>query len=356
MRYIKPLVRFRATALLIILLAVFFPNQWLGATHPEFTEIMPLATKSLLLDLQVLEDKIITVGERGHVLISRDHGISWEQILVPTRVTLTGVYFSNQYQGWIVGHDGVILHTADGGRAWIHQGGDPDPETSYQDVYFLNSKRGFVVGAYGIYRMTNDGGKTWQAEWIDEEELHFNKISQGLDSYLYIAGESGTLLRSLDNGASWKRIDSPYHGSFYGLIFIQDTTMLIYGLRSKVFRTADHAESWKQIPMYPEVLITSGVKIDSGDIILAGLGGNFFISRNQGKSFKHWQISRIKGSAEIASTRDGAIISVGKNGIHRFKPPSESDFFDHCSTPGFNNYKEPLNNHIRFILYSPILQ
>ena len=52
-----------------------------------------LATRSLLLDAQRIEQTLVTVGEWGHILLSADNGVSWEQAQVPTRATLTGVHF-----------------------------------------------------------------------------------------------------------------------------------------------------------------------------------------------------------------------------------------------------------------------
>ena len=53
-----------------------------------------LAEKSLLLDVVSVEGLVVAVGERGHVLRSEDSGKSWHQAEVPTRATLTGVFFS----------------------------------------------------------------------------------------------------------------------------------------------------------------------------------------------------------------------------------------------------------------------
>ena len=73
------------------------------------SQVQPLAEKSLLLDIHKIgESKLIAVGERGHVLISRD-GNTWQQISVPSVATLTRAFFLNDKLGWIVGHDATIL-------------------------------------------------------------------------------------------------------------------------------------------------------------------------------------------------------------------------------------------------------
>ena len=52
--------------------------------------LMPLATRSLLLD-GARVGAGLAVGERGHILVSRDDGATWIQTAAPTRATLTAV-------------------------------------------------------------------------------------------------------------------------------------------------------------------------------------------------------------------------------------------------------------------------
>ena len=50
--------------------------------------------------------------------MSTDGGATWKQSAVPVSSDLTAVYFVDENRGWTVGHDGVVLHTDDGGDAW----------------------------------------------------------------------------------------------------------------------------------------------------------------------------------------------------------------------------------------------
>src|SRR5687768_9473515 len=73
------------------------PND--GANRPA--EIEPLAEGSLLLDLAFAGQRLVAVGERGHVMLSDDHGATWRQAKsVPTRVLLTAVFFVDSEYGW----------------------------------------------------------------------------------------------------------------------------------------------------------------------------------------------------------------------------------------------------------------
>ena len=79
---------------------------------------MKKAATSLLLDVASAGDRLVEVGERGHILYSDNKGQSWVQARVPTSVMLTRVFFVTPTMGWAVGHDGNVLFTQDGAVTW----------------------------------------------------------------------------------------------------------------------------------------------------------------------------------------------------------------------------------------------
>src|SRR5690554_5819590 len=72
-----------------------------------------LAQESLLNDATRAGDRIVAVGERGHVIYSDDEGQTWTQAQVPVSVTLNAVDFGSDSSGWVVGHSGVVLHRSE---------------------------------------------------------------------------------------------------------------------------------------------------------------------------------------------------------------------------------------------------
>ena len=86
-----------------------------GATAPQASIMARLAPRSLLLDAVERGPLWIAVGERGHILVSRDGATTWTQAPVPTRVMLTGIWMHDDRLGWAVGHDETILRTR---RRW----------------------------------------------------------------------------------------------------------------------------------------------------------------------------------------------------------------------------------------------
>lgn len=288
----------------------------------ESSEPAPLAAKSLLLGVTRAGPNLVAVGDRGHILLSKNDGRNWTQCAVPTRAMLTGVSFPDALHGWVVGHDGVILNTVDGGQTWSRQDSTEDLETIFLDVLFLDDLRGFAVGAYGRFLGTQDGGKTWKPRTPAQHDIHYNRISVDSSHRLFLAGESGSLLISTDAGLSWKESAVPYDGSLFGYIPADGDVGVLHGLRGHIFTTRDLGETWEPHASEIKALIMGGTRLRSGWIVLGGQGGNFFISRDHGTSFTHWKPAGFVGNvAALTEAEDGAVVVVGDAGTTRLILP-----------------------------------
>lgn len=302
-----------------LLLGLLFASTVTGA---ETSEPAPLAPKSLLLAVARAGDKLVAVGDRGHVLLSSDQGRSWTQSVVPARALLTGVSFPDARHGWAVGHDGVILATTDGGQTWKRQDAGRDLETVYLDVHFRDITSGFAIGAYGKFMVTADGGKTWTAAHPSEDEVHYNRLTAGADGTLYLAGEGGLLLISRDGGKKWTRSEVPYDGSLFGALPLDKNRVIVYGLRGHILRSEDQGDNWTDESNQLQVLIMGGTRLSTGRIVLAGQGGNFFVSHDRGVTFDHWKPADFGTSvAAVIETGDGALLTVGEAGAVRINLP-----------------------------------
>ncbi len=103
------------------------------------------------------------VGGDGTILHTADGGQSWQRQVSETREYLTSVTFTADGQrGWAVGLGGAILHTADGGQSW--QGQVSGTGTHLNSVIFMvDDQRGWVVGSDSTILLTVNGGKSWQS-------------------------------------------------------------------------------------------------------------------------------------------------------------------------------------------------
>lgn len=283
----------------------------------NWAEPAALAAESMLLDAAVDGARLIAVGERGHVLTSDDGGASWTQARVPTRSMFNAMAVAEGGRIWVVGHDAVIVHSADGGKSWSRQFYAPDLETPLLDVWFENASHGLAVGAYGLFLETHDGGKTWNRRDVDEEERHWNAITESADGTLYVAAEFGIVFRSRDKGKSWDALTTPYEGTFFGVLALSDGAVLIFGLRGNVYRSADNGQTWQHIKTDTTASLLNGIQCADGPVIIVGLSGSVLISRDSGASFTTTYRPDRLGIASLIELNSGALLLFGKDGVSR---------------------------------------
>lgn len=283
---------------------------------PRPAEKMPLTPKSLLLDVTRAGDSFVAVGDRGAVILSKD-GQSWEQVDVPVRSALTAVHFADAQHGWAVGHDAAIVATADGGRTWALQNFQPDLEKPLLDVLFLDASRGFAVGAYGLLLHTTDGGKAWaelDAPSIRADEVHFNAITRLGNGHLFIAGESGMLAVSGDEGRTWSKLASPYDSSYFGALPVGDKGALVYGLRGNAYVSQDvRSGRWTRLQTNSVASMFGGTVLPDGSYAMVGLNGVIFVTDAAGAVRSLQTPTGTPLSAAIPL--DGGLLAVGESGV-----------------------------------------
>lgn len=305
------------------------------------SEMMPLAAQSLLLDAQRLSDRVVVVGERGHILISTDQGRSWQQQPTPTRATLTSLFFVDDDLGFAAGHDGTILRSEDGGHSWQQVHADPDDERPILDLWFHDRRHGFAVGAYGLLLATGDSGRSWHAvefspaslahevdcDWDEAAteplpiDYHLNQMAATPGGRLYIAAEAGHLYRSDDGARTWLGLPSPYVGSLYGVLPLAEQTLLLYGLRGHLFRSGDAGVTWQELPTGVRATLYDGIRLRDGRIVLVGQDGVVLLGAEPGADWRLLAQPDRRDIARVLEMPDGTLLLVGEQGVRRLSLP-----------------------------------
>jgi photosystem II stability/assembly factor-like uncharacterized protein len=329
-------MRVNAALSLFIFMALGSPLQAADSSSPtstsdssEFALESAKASRSLLLDVTHAGNRMVVVGDRGHILYSDDQGKSWTQAKVPSRQLLTAVYFVDDQHGWAVGHDAQILASSDGGKTWTKQFEDLKREAPLLDVWFKDLSTGIAVGAYGALLETIDGGQHWQdiGERLDnEDQYHLNGITYVKDAGLFIVGEMGSMFRSADDGQTWEKLEGPYQGSLFGAVgTAQSNTLLAYGLRGNLFRSTDFGSTWEPIALQGErgpleFSIANASVLPDNSIVLVGNGGSVMRSTDDGESFTVSNRSDRLSLSGVAEDDKGNLILVGQGGVHVSSP------------------------------------
>jgi len=142
----------------------------------------------------------------------------WEWQYSTTNENLNDVHFINQDIGLVVGDNGTILLTADGGKTWIQRDGRVNQKL--RKVQLLNENLGWAVG-YEMMLFTEDGGLSWskysQRQIIDIRCLFFIDERNG-----WVCGSDSIILKTTNGGGSWEAIPSRI-GNFDDIFFLNDT-------------------------------------------------------------------------------------------------------------------------------------
>jgi photosystem II stability/assembly factor-like uncharacterized protein len=342
------------------------PSAAVAATDPVLldAEIMPRASRSLLLDAVRTNAGYFAVGERGHVLVSED-GQSWTQAKVPTRATLTTIATADGIL-WAAGHDGVIVHSTDGGQSWTRRRAapwsydivDPSEGVPVMDLFFTDARNGFAIGAYSLMLVTNDGGVTWTPrsvlgdqpveeapapaveedagagdDWtFSEDDLmldaeldpHLNAMTRAGSGALVIAGERGAFLRSRDGGQTWESKRLPYEGSMFGVLAWEDDHILVFGLRGNVLESRDLGDSWTEVETGITTSIMGGHALPGGGAILVGANGAILSRPDASTPFTATAYEMTTGETPLLSgvlpVDDAGYLVIGDKGADLYRP------------------------------------
>lgn len=305
------------------------------------------------------------VGESGHVLLRNAKGET-SQAKVPVDLLLTAVHFIDAYQGWAVGHDGVVLHSTDAGKTWGKQldgsqisplllekaeaevrrleeasaaaledvnltaaldnayfalddakaSGASGPSRPLLDVWFRNADEGWAVGAYGMIVHTNDGGRNWEyvSALVNPDRLHLNAVLGLSDGTLLVAGEGGQLHRSVDAGAHWQPPQQLTQASIYKLMQLANGNLLALGFGGTLMTSQDLGLTWEKIKTPVPIGLYGGRQLADGAVVLSGQGGTLLYS-SDGEHFKLWQGPDINSLLGVVQVDAEELALIGSSGL-----------------------------------------
>jgi photosystem II stability/assembly factor-like uncharacterized protein len=216
-------------------------------------------------------------GYTGTIIHTTDGGQTWTPQTAHTLVELRGVFFVDEFTGWVVGRQGVILHTGDGGNTWTTQVVDTDDDI--RGVYFTDARNGWITSFHltdyddflereldwaGSIWHTTDGGITWQRQSLPDDASLMNRIDFVDATTGWAVGTKrvpgqfepkhhGVVYHTTD-GVTWTELfNASDEIAFTGVDFVDAQHGWVVGFPTNsslqggfVFYTADGGQTWQR--------------------------------------------------------------------------------------------------------------
>lgn len=341
---------------------------WTGSWAKSFDVLdMPavksdIAAESLIYTIRQFHGTFYATGIQGHILYSEDGGETWIQAEVPVRSSISDIFFPSAELGWAVGHEGVILHSSDGGKTWVKQYDglrygveglayyekltaehpdndlypylmeemqfaiDQGADKPFFRVYFHSDSFGHALGAYGMIMRTTDGGANWEHVLHTTENDSFYHVFDfaplSESGRFFMSGEAGLFMIGDINTQTATLVENvPWEGSFFTSIAAADGSIVLGGLRGRMFRTTDEGQSWEDVQKPPGSSLVASVKLADGRLIFAGIAGDMLISSDNGATFSRLMLSSGNRIYTLEEGPSGTLLVGGPAGIQKLTLP-----------------------------------
>ena len=233
----------------------------------------------------------ILVGDDGLVALTNDGGASWTwpqsaQNIIGTTRMYGAVYFPDG-RIWICGYEGKVAYSPDFGVTWSLQAQGVTTVACY-GISMNESGVGFVALNKGtpsqskILRTTNFG-QTWNLINLTvTDNPSFNKVRQ-FGNKVVLCGDKGCISYSNDNGVNWTH----YYGAGGTGTSMRDVVMegnmgYAVGRNATIIKTTDGWATWQLLNHNATVYI-EGIKFrNDGSLLACGWQGTLMLSTDEG--------------------------------------------------------------------------
>ncbi|MBT8339853.1 MAG: hypothetical protein HKP58_01670 [Desulfatitalea sp.] len=258
-------------------------------------------------------NQVWMVGYFGTILHFDGDAARFQKQESHTRLPLFGVSFTDEKIGYIVGMQGIVLKTIDGGRTWTKM--KPAGEANLFAVQFIDAQKGWAVGDFGTIVHTNDGGRIWEKQSLDDTDINFNGCHFMDADRGVVVGEFEGIYRTEDGGASWRPANDPdYAGiSLFNVAFKTDHDGMAVGQNGVLFQTWDGGRSWqrKQLERHDNLL---NVGVIDNRYYIVGLRGLMLEESFPGKFLENNNSDATDWFYCIGEMEDGSAIAAGDHG------------------------------------------
>ncbi|MBL8035086.1 MAG: YihY/virulence factor BrkB family protein [Leptospiraceae bacterium] len=252
-------------------------NTFVSPDRSDIYGNAPHATKSVLknavfMDYARTANREILITDNGIILTSRDNG---------------GTFFVKRYYTEIEDR--------------VH-------EVTFQRMQFMTEKQGLIIGGDGLILRTGDGGDTWQPVHQPGVISNLRQIARVKSGVWAVLGEEGVALITEDAGQSFREFSSLKRAlrnpkaSFTGLAMIEQNGYIV-GEAGLLLMTRNGGETWRSFPMAENMFFQDVAVAPDGTAVAVGYEGLIRYSRFLSDGTVQWQEAKSRADVDLHAVR-----------------------------------------------------
>jgi photosystem II stability/assembly factor-like uncharacterized protein len=292
----------------------------------------------------------VVVGQDGLILKTTNGGTTWDH--VANGLTFDSFYGVEMVEGgriWMVGDLGALLHSSNGGANWVQQ--TTNTTNSLMSASFVDQNNGWTVGDLGLLIRTTNGGATWAQLPTGVQEILFGVKFKSLTTG-WIVGDYGIIRRTNDGGTTWSPQTSNTSATLFSVDFLDYNIGFCAGSNGTILKTTNGGGTWIVLPTGTQrtLYVVGGATLaslwavgDSGTVLHSTNGGTSWSSVFALTGFDLFGLKVVSDSVAWISGDNGTILSVGRDHITAIGERNEDE---HFTPEGFHlhqNYPNPAN-------------
>ena len=269
----------------LLMMMLFFAGTSFSQDKQDWKYMHPTPQNNIQRMVRMIsETNWVANGGNGSFMHTSNSGANWyfqffAGKVAPTLATdgTTDSWFFNENTGIIVGNQGYIGRTVNGGVTFDTAGSGLSPTNSRNySIWFSDSNTGFIgAGAQGafttrIFKTTNQG-LNWNLAYseLSGATSYLTALTGADANTICAAWQNGSCVRSSDGGTSWNIIPScfPSGQLVYSMSFLNSNTGFAAGSAGSFSRTTNGGLNWTSLPTpqtdwaYLNVKIVSATEI-----------------------------------------------------------------------------------------------
>jgi len=292
------------TFLLSFSLVVFAQEGW--------NDVTPAGTYQGFYGIYALDsENVWVVGDEGIILNTTNGGSTWSEITCPVTYSLYNVHFINLDTGWVGGdHNSIteIMKTTDRGISWELYTLSSASDYGNNDIEFIDGTpgeppRGFVSAGLSLVWRTDDYGENWVQSPIggcgagDLESICFISKDEGWFVGTPSAVQEVSIVHTTDGGQTYEIQTNPTDPDIKlnCVSFATSQQGVAVGLAGTILYTSDGGQNWEIRP-YSSNRWQSVFLTQSGKAWAVGANGNIGYSTDWGYT---WTTQESGVSSEL---------------------------------------------------------